>query len=152
MPDTTDTKVIIALLQQDRQQRDERQTKSDARQDKMDASMTHLHDCVHDIGQDVKQAVQEVGVMRGYFIGVSPGEHIRDHLKIVDLSAMVKDLQELKTTLRSAVELTHELEKVTKDVAELKADRQKLAGGWWVIGILGSLLMAAASLYKQFMG
>lgn len=79
MPDTQDTKVIIALLQAAKES-------SEAQNDKIGAEMEHLHDCVHTIDENVKG-------IKAYFIGIDPQKHIIHHVKMEENEQLSKDIR-----------------------------------------------------------
>ncbi len=163
MHEQTDTKVIISLMMAEKAERELRQRSVDSstevRQKQYDANMEHLHECVHGIGESVKLSVAVVQRMGTYFVGLSPAEHVKDHFKLVDLSHFMKDIAELKSTLKSVEVLTKELVEVRKELAEvrkdleaIKADKSMVKGGWWVLGLVGTFAMAALSAWKSLHG
>lgn len=79
MPNSEDTKVIIQLLNADKQARDERQQKTDAQ-------MEHIHECVHNIDVNV------TGI-KSYFIGIDPQKHIIHHVRMEETSQMNSNIK-----------------------------------------------------------
>lgn len=79
MPNAEDTKVIIQLLTADKQLRD-------ARQEKTDASMEHLHECVHNIDVNVSG-------IKSYFIGIDPQKHIIHHVRMEETAQMNSNIK-----------------------------------------------------------
>lgn len=79
MPDSQDTKVIIALLQAAK-------AAGDAQNTKIGAEMEHLHTCVHNIDENVKG-------IKAYFIGIDPQKHIIHHVKMEENEQLSRDIR-----------------------------------------------------------
>ena len=79
VPDTQDTKLIIAML-------NDAKGASLKREDKQDETNDHLHASMHAIDENVKG-------IKAYFIGLDPATHIIHHVRIGETEQTMKDMK-----------------------------------------------------------
>lgn len=105
---------------------------------KRDEDMEHIQ-------KDIAAINEHVSGIKVYFTGLDPRQHILDHIRMVDLVQMAKDIDELKQLLSLA-----DLATMRSDLHALNTDKASLLGGWRTVTMLGAFLMAVAALYRTF--
>jgi predicted nuclease with TOPRIM domain len=140
MQDNEQYDKIIVLLEAANVARKERDQRADV-------NMSHLQEDLHTV-------VDTVSGIKVYFTGLDPSKHIIDHIRMVDLLQMQKDIEKVTRMLEQAdlVGLHKDFKSLEARLTTIEGDKSFLKGGWAMVALLGSLLMGAVSIYKTFHG
>lgn len=108
----------------------------DKARSKRDEDMEHIQ-------KDIAAINEHVSGIKVYFTGLDPRQHILDHIRMVDLVQMAKDIDEVK-------KMVADLPTMRRDLHALNTDKASLLGGWRTVTVIGALVMSLAALYGTF--